>query len=369
MSFIEEIHRYCQIPVGTPVLVTGATGFTGAVLTEKLAAAGLQVHAISRSSSNRQRFHELNIQWHIGDVFDEQVVKSACENVEYIFHVAAAFREAKLPDSGYHDVHVRSTQLLAHEALKSKNFKRFIHVSTMGVHGHIENPPGDELSPYAPGDIYQETKLEAEHWLREFASQARLPFTIIRPTGIFGPGDRRLLKVFKMAARPIFPVLGYGKCLYHLIHVDDLTNAIMLAATQPKALGEAFIIGNDSAISLLEMAQIISKHLGKMTRIVRIPAAPFFVLGDICELLCRPFGMEPPIYRRRVAFFTKDRSFNTKKMKILLGFQPKYSNETGILMTTDWYIKQGWIESPLRRKTEQNVVDNESYSSRQVNEE
>lgn len=369
MSLIEELHQYCQIPTGTPVLVTGATGFTGTVLTEKLVAAGLQVHAISRQSSNRERFFGLNIHWHIGDVFDEQVVSKACANIQYIFHVAAAFREAKIPDRGYHDVHVKSTQLLAQAALKSENFKRFVHVSTMGVHGHIENPPGDEESPFAPGDIYQETKLEAERWLKEFASREHFPFTIIRPTGIFGPGDRRLLKVFKMATRPIFPILGYGKCLYHLIHVDDLTNAMMLAATHPKALGEAFIIGNDTAISLLDIAQIVSKRLGNKTRIVRIPAGPFFLLGDLCELLCRPFGIEPPIYRRRVAFFTKDRSFNTKKMKQLLEFKPKYSNETGILATTEWYAEQGWIDSPLNRQTKNTMVDIEHYSGKRVNEE
>ena len=211
----------CSIPRGTRVLVTGATGFTGSVLTRKLVQAGLQVRAIARPSSCTDALKDLDVRWYRGDVFDPETVRQAGEGADYVFHVAAAYREAKSSDEIYEKVHITSTQLLARAALANKNFKRFIHVSTVGVHGHIDRPPADENYPFHPGDVYQKTKAAAERWLREFAAANPLPFTVIRPAAIYGPGDRRLLKVFKMAARGWLLVLGYGKCLYHLIYVEE----------------------------------------------------------------------------------------------------------------------------------------------------
>lgn len=328
---------------GSRVLVTGASGFTGSCLVRKLCAAGLSVRAIARESSDLSPLAELPIEWFRGAVYSADLVKRAADQVEYIFHVAAAFREAKIEDQEYRRVHVQSTQLLAQAAAANSQFKRFIHVSTMGVHGHIKQPPGNENSPYAPGDLYQETKLEAELWLRQFAADNSLPLTVIRPTGIFGPGDRRLLKIFRLVKKPIFPILGQGKCLYHLIHVGDLTEAMIRAAWHPMALGEVFLIGNSSAIPLEEMVRIIGDEYHCKPRIVRLPVAPFFLLGDFCEFVCKPLGIEPPIYRRRVAFYTKDRSFDTSKMRNKLGFSPHFSNETGLRETARWYREQGWV--------------------------
>ncbi|MEZ4755140.1 MAG: NAD-dependent epimerase/dehydratase family protein [Bdellovibrionota bacterium] len=271
-----EINKLKENYKDRVVLVTGATGFTGSLLVEKLVKLGARVKAVSRPSSNRKALSHLNIEWYSGQVYDKAVLSSAVQDVEYIFHVAAAFREAKILESEYARVHLDSTKLLAELALNEKNFKRLIHVSTMGVHGHIENPPGSENSAYAPGDEYQRTKLEAELWLHDYAKANSLAYTVIRPTAIFGPGDRRLLKIFKMASKPIFPILGWGKCWYHLIHVDDLTDAILLAGQTANALSETFIIGNSEAIKLAEMAKFISQELGHKTKIFRLPVSPFF---------------------------------------------------------------------------------------------
>jgi len=330
---------------GKEVLVTGATGFTGKVLVKRLLALGANVRAIARQSSDLSPFADDQIRWFRGDVYDPDTVAKACTGVEYIFHVAAAFRQAKITDEEYSKVHVESTKLLARAVCGSEKFKRFVHVSTMGVHGHIENPPGDENSPYAPGDQYQRTKLEAEQWLREYAGQDGLPYTVIRPTGIYGPGDRRLLKVFKMATWPVFPILGNGKCYYHLVHVEDLVEAIVLAAHHEAALFDVFLAGDREPVQLEEMARIVAHEARRKIRVLRIPVTPFFIAADICEAVCKPLGIEPPLYRRRVAFYTKDRWFDTSKIHQKLGFCCAYSNEHGIRSTTRWYQKQGWIKS------------------------
>jgi nucleoside-diphosphate-sugar epimerase len=334
-----------QLPIGSRVLITGATGFTGSVLTRRLVQAGHDVRAIARPSSNLGHMQDLGVHWFRGEVFDPDTVAAAADGVEYIFHLAAAFREAKSTEEDYRLVHVASTQLLSQRAVENKNFKRLIHVSTMGVHGHIEQGLADETWRFAPGDGYQRTKAEAELWLKRFAAATGLPYTVIRPAAIYGPGDRRLLKFFRMACLPLFPLLGQGKCLYHMIHVEDLVQAMIAAATAPAALGEAFIIGNAEPIPLARIAAIVATALGKRTRVVRLPAWPFFLAADLCEKICIPLGIEPPIYRRRVAFYTKDRAFNTSKMRAVLGFIPRYTHEEGLAQTARWYVAQGWLKS------------------------
>ena len=332
-----------EIPQRSTVLVTGATGFTGSVLIRKLAESGLKVRAIARPSSNVEPFRDLDIQWFRGDVFDPSIIREAAHDVSYVFHLAAVYREAKAGDEMNRLVHVESTKLLAQAVAGNPQFKRFVHLSTVGVHGHIENPPADENYPFAPGDVYQKTKTEAELWLREFAIKANLPFTVIRPAAIYGPDDRRLLKVFKMATWPVFPILGRGQCLYHLIHVEDLTDIIMQAAASPAALNEVFIGGNAEPVTLESMARTIAAELGRKVRVLRIPAWPFFLAGDLCETLCKPLGIEPPIYRRRVAFFTKDRAFNTSKLRERLNYTYTYTNEQGLIQTAQWYVNKGWL--------------------------
>lgn len=333
----------CRIPRGTPVLVTGATGFTGINLTRKLVAAGLRVSAVARVSSNLQPLRDLDIRWFRGDVFDEEVMRAAIVGQQYIFHVAAAFREAKGTEQDYWNVHVRSTRIIAEEALRNPEFKRYVHVSTIGVHGHIAHPPATEEYPFDPGDAYQRTKLEAEQWLKAFASERNLPATIIRPAGIYGPGDRRFLKLFRMALKPVFILLGQGKCMYHLVHVDDLTNTLLVAATHPRAQGETFICGAAEPIAIAEMGRIVAEHFGRKFRVVRLPIGPFFLLADICEAVCRPLNIEPPIYRRRAAFYSKDRHFDVSKMRNVLGYHPRHANRDGIIETADWYVRQGWL--------------------------
>jgi nucleoside-diphosphate-sugar epimerase len=263
--------------------------------------------------------------------------------------VAAAYRQAAVPDTVYRQVHVESTQRLAQAAAQAPGFRRFVLVSTIGVHGHIDRPPADETSPFAPGDLYQSTKAEAETWLAAEAPRLGVSHAIVRPCAIYGPGDTRLLKVFRMASRGLFPVLGGGRTLYHLIHVEDLAAIIERAAVHPAAAGEAFIAGAETPVHMDEMVAIIGRTLGRRVRILRLPAAPVFLAADLCEAICRPLGVEPPLYRRRVAFYTKDRAFDTRKLRDRLGYSCQYSNEGGLAMTARWYVEHGWIRGPRHR--------------------
>lgn len=326
------------------VLVTGATGFTGQALCRKLAKVGARIRAIARKSSDISALDDVEIEWVRGNVFDKDVLATAAENINYIFHVAAAFNEEMESEEDFRKVHVYSTQILAKLVTGKPEFKRFLHVSTVGVHGHVEIERADENYRFSAGDAYQRTKLEAEVWLTQYSVKSGLPYTVIRPGPIYGPGDKRLLKLFKMAKMGFVLMLGKGKGMFHLVHIDDLTNIFLLAASKEKALGEVFIaVSDDAPISIIEMGKMIGKHIGNRTRTIRLPLWPFYLAADISSVVFPRLGMKPPIYRRRVDFYTKDRKFDNHKVRELLGYTSKMDNESGLEQTVRWYQEQGLI--------------------------
>ena len=330
---------------GKKILITGATGFTGRALTHKLIDAGAEIRIIARESSDAGDLADESITWFRGDVADPELAQHATDGVEYIFHIAAAFREVKATEEDYRNIHLYSTQNLARAVQYQPQFKRFIHTSTVGIHGHIpDDDLADEKYRYDAGDAYQSTKLEGELWLHEFGKKSGLPYTVIRPAAIYGPGDRRLLKLFKMANKGFFLFFGKGKGIYHLIHVDDLTNIMLKAAIDDAAVGEAFIAAANEPIPMLDMAKTIGRALGKKVRIIRLPISPMFIAADICNAVCTRLGIDPPLHRRRVAFYTKDRKFDNSKIRHVLNYNPEYDNETGITELAHWYQQHGWLD-------------------------
>jgi len=334
--------RYA-LPIGCVVLLSGATGFTGSYVVKRLLSHRVQVRAIVRPKSCVSRLKDEGVKCFTGSLHDAGVVKEAAAGVNYIFHLASPYRSAHASMQELRDVHIRSTEVLARAALAQPDFRRFVHVSTIGVHGHIEHPPADENYPFSPGDPYQDTKLEGELWLRAFGKETGLPIAVVRPAAIYGPADKRLFKLFKMATYPLVPLIGNGKCLYHLIHVEDLVDFMMLLATHPAAVGEEFICASKQPIAVEEIIRQVGALYGVKNRFVRIPVAPIMAAAYLCEWICKPLGIRPPLFPRRVAFFTKDRAFNPAKMTRLLGFETQYENRYGLEETARWYVENGWL--------------------------
>jgi len=328
---------------GSTILVTGGTGFTGTNLVRKLTDLRVEVRGIARESSEIDRDLKDAVTWYRGDVYDADVVEEAMEGVNFVFHLAACFRDPGAADEEYWKVHVESTQLLAEAALKQPNFQRFIHTSTIGVHGHIADPPADETAPYNPGDIYQDTKLEGELWIREFAGDRDLPLVVIRPAQIMGPSDRRLVKLFRFAKYGVCPLLDGHHTRLHFIHVEDLTDCMLLSAHHANALGEVFICGNAEPTNLVETVTQAGEIVGKDVWFLHLPSRPLFLLADLVEWMSKRLDVEPILYRRRMAFFTKDRCFDTSKLQGMLEFEYTYDNETGIRDVVQGYQTRGWL--------------------------
>lgn len=322
------------------VLVTGATGFTGGHLARRLLAEGHDVRCLVRRPEAAGDLARQGAGIVVGRVQDERAVREAMRGREWVFHVAALYRTGKAPDSEFYETHVIGTRTLL-EAARVEGVSRFVHTSTVGVHGHIASPPADEDAPFAPGDVYQRTKLEGELLARDYLGRG-VPVTVIRPAPIYGPGDERLLKVFRLALRRPALLLGSGRTLYHMVYVDDLVEAFLLAAVRPEAIGRVFIVAGPEATTIEELYRRIARAAGRDgIPIVRLPVAPVLLAADVLERWLKPLGIEPPIYRRRVEFFVKDRAFTSDRARRLLGFEPRVSLDEGIRRTLGWYREHG----------------------------
>jgi nucleoside-diphosphate-sugar epimerase len=229
------------------------------------------------------------------------------------------------------------------EAARTAGARRVVHCSTGGVHGHVESPPAAEDAPLAPGDVYQRTKLEAEQAAVEFGRRTGLDVVIARPIGIYGPGDLRLLKMFRGIARRRFPMLGSGEVFYHLTYIDDLVRGLQLCGDVPAAAGRTYLLAGPEYTTLNELVALIAKELRTTPPALRFPVWPVWVAGAICEAVCVPLRIEPPLFRRRVDFYRKSRAFSTARARQELGYNPLIDLETGIRRTAEWYRAQGLL--------------------------
>ncbi len=327
-------------------LVTGATGFTGGHLARRLLADGHDVSALVRPGSiagpAATALTAIGIRVVVGDLADEAAVGRAVAGAEVVFHIAATYREPGLPDAAYRAVNIDGTRHVLEAALRS-GARRVVHCSTGGVHGHIASPPANEDAPFNPGDVYQRTKLEAEQLAARFGREQGLDVVVARPIGIYGPGDRRFLKMFRGLSRGTFPMLGRGDVLYHLTYIDDLVEGFRLCGAVPGAAGRTYLLAGPRYTTLRELVGLVAAELGVRPPRLRLPIWPFWILGLATELVCVPLRIDPPIYRRRVDFYSKSRAFDTSRARRELGFTPQVDLEEGIGRTAAWYRAQSWL--------------------------
>lgn len=321
------------------IALTGATGYTGGHLLQAFALRGDEVSVLARRPTESLRPAARVVE---GDLRDDAAVRRLVEGVDAVVHVAAVYRTAGHPDAYYREVNVGGTGRLL-EAAAAVGVRRFVHTSTVGVHGHVEHPPADETAPFRPGDIYQQTKVEGEELAWRFHRERKVPVCVVRPGAIYGPGETRLLKLFRSIARGHYAIVGTGRSFYHPVFIDDLVQGFLLALDRQEAAGEAFLVCGPEYVSQAELAARIARCTAGRVLPFRVPARPIQWAGDLVEAVCVPFGIDPPLHRRRVDFWTKSRAFSIEKARRLLGYQPAVSLDAGLARTAQAYREAGWL--------------------------
>jgi dihydroflavonol-4-reductase len=341
-----DLIRAAATGLGT-ILVTGATGFAGGHLVRRLRQLGHRVRALVRPGPRVKALLEQGVEVVHGDLTRAADVERAAEGAWKIFHVAAVYRTAGHPDAYYYEVNVGGTENVL-EAARRQGVERVIHCSTVGVHGDVRDVPSTEESPLNPGDIYQRTKLAGEQAAREAFARG-LPGTIVRPAAIYGPGDLRLLKLFRTVHNGSFRMFGSGETCYHLVYIDDLVDGMLLCAERPEALGEVFILAGPRYLRLDEMVTLVADALGVPAPTGHLPMWPLVMAAAACEAICRPLRLEPPLHRRRADFFRKNRAFSFEKARNVLGYEPRVGPREGVRRTARWYLENGYLGDQARR--------------------
>jgi nucleoside-diphosphate-sugar epimerase len=326
------------------ILVTGGTGFTGKALVLRLLEMGHEVVALDYKEGHKtQELRERGAEVSIGSVTDKEVVRRAVEGVELVHHVAAAFREMNVPDSYYHEVNVGGTRNVL-EAAAAAGVRKVVYTSTCGVHGNVDHPPAGEDAPIQPADYYQRTKYEAEPVVLDFHRRGAVKTVILRPAAIYGPGDpERFYLIFRRVARGRFPMFGSGRTFYHPLYIDNLIDAYVLAMEEGKGEGEAYLIADEHYVAIEDLVRRVARALGTEVKIPHFPVLPVVVAGHVVEKACRPFGIAPPIFPRRVDWYRQNRAFRIDKAKRDLGYRPRVDLDEGLRRTAEWYRREGLL--------------------------
>jgi nucleoside-diphosphate-sugar epimerase len=327
------------------VLITGGTGFIGSRLALRSLERGDAVRVLGQENNpaereNRRLIESKGARIVLGSVTEREKMFDLTRGVDLVYHLAAAQHEANVPDQHFWDVNVTGVKNIL-EASLAAGVKRFVHGSTIGVYGSALEGEINEQSPLRPDNIYGVTKLEGEKVALSF--QEKLPVVIIRISETYGPGDRRLLKLFKAIKKKIFFMIGNGENLHHLIYIDDLIDGMFLAAEVPGVIGKTFVLAGKEPLTTKKMVQVIADELGTSLPKVRAPLSAFLMLATIMEKMLRPLGIQPPLHRRRMDFFKKSFVFTQGEAARHLGFAPKYSFKQGVHETAKWYAETGAI--------------------------
>lgn len=331
-------------------LVTGGTGFTGSHLVRRLLGRGDAVRVLDNQPGiAHDELVAAGAEVTLGSITDASLVDQLTEGVDTVYHVAAAFRDVRAPRSVYRDVNVHGTEKLLDAALRYR-VPRFVNCSTQGVHGHIRQTPGNEQTPIAPADLYQASKYEGELVCRRYLDRGVAVVTL-RPTAIYGPGDPgRWLMLFKHARRGRFFMFGSGRTTYHPCYIDNLVDAFLLAADPQRAdvVGDTFLIGDADYHTLNDLVaavgRVVEADTGQTLEVTHLPLRPLWLAALGCELVCKPFGVTPPIFRRRVDWFRQVRGFDLGHAREGLGYVPGVGLDEGLTRTYRWYRDHGYLD-------------------------
>jgi nucleoside-diphosphate-sugar epimerase len=318
--------------------ITGASGFVGSHLAARLVRDGWQVTALvhSRALDAAEGIERVE-----GDIRDAAPLAAAMKGADVLFHLASALGATRLGEEEFRAINAGGTRA-ALSAAREAGVKRVVHFSSAGVLGHVsEGRAAAEDHALDPRDAYDRTKLEGERIALEFATEG-MDVVVIRPGCVYGPGDRRTLKLFRAAARRRVPVIGRGRTLQTPVYVDDLIGGTLLASERGRA-GEIYNLAGPETLTVREIVAIAAEAAGAKPIRFGVPALPTkaaaWALGGAFSLI----GREAPLNLSRLAFFVHPKPLDIRKAAAALGYAPAWDFRRGAAATVAWYRSRGWM--------------------------
>ncbi|HUI40838.1 MAG TPA: NAD-dependent epimerase/dehydratase family protein [Terriglobia bacterium] len=325
---------------GQRVLVTGATGFIGGHIVRRLLRDKLTVRAMARRPEAAADLAGLGAEVVMGDLGDEDLLERAVQDCAVVVHCAAQVGPAATRTQ-FEGPNVGGTENMLIASAKGE-VKRFVYLSSVAVFGL---PSAGEVTDASPrgqsGESYSDSKYGAEEAVWSFCRARGLPFTILRPSCVYGPGSAHwsVLPLKRIRTGKMKLVAG-GRGTFNYVYIDNLVDAVVLASGDDRALGEAFIV-NDGSTTWREFFMAYARMAGR----ARMPSASLitaklYLAGR--NLMCR-FNHKSPVALRALNFVAGQAVFRETHLEKTLGYRPAVSLEEGLRRTEAWFRETGLL--------------------------
>jgi nucleoside-diphosphate-sugar epimerase len=328
-----------------PVLVTGATGFIGSRVVKGLLELGFQhVRCIARSSKGRSRLEALaridgvgsRMEIITGNLLSPQDCIGAAHNAKVIFHLAAGRGEKSFPDAFANSV--VTTRNLLEAAADGGCLKRFVNISSFSVYSNQHKSRGMlldescpiEQSPALRGEAYCFAKVEQDQIVIEYGTTRGIPYAIVRPGQVYGPGNEAITGRVGIGTFGIFLHLG-GSNTLPLTYVDNCADAIILIGLKHGTDGQTFNVVDDDLPTSRKFLRLYKKNVGTFPSLYVSHAVSY----GLCYLwekysVWSQEQLPPTFNRRRWHSYWKSTSYSNEKLKKQLGWKPRIRTEDGL---------------------------------------
>ena len=319
------------------ILITGATGFIGSHLGEKLLKKKEKIRILARKTSRADWLKKQGVEICYGSLEDINSLTKATKNVKIVYHLAAMLGSPEITYKQLYNVNVKGTQNLIEACTKNK-VKRFVLISSVAAMGPAKHM-ADEKTKCNPVTDYDKTKYFSEIAVRK----SKLDWTIIRPTMVYGPREiRNKAKMFRLIQKGMFFIIGNGKNLMSLVYVDNLVKGIILAGESKKSIRQTYIISDRNPYTMNEFITTIARQENVKTPI-HLPVWIAYI-GAFFFRIFRIFGLPQILSKDRIKNMTMNHSFNISKAIKELNYNPETSLDEGVRRTVQWYKEKGILK-------------------------
>ena len=313
---------------GRVALVTGAGGFIGSHFAPYLARLGWQVRAVDIHAPPQPLAP--GVDFRVLDIRDAEALAKVIDAVDYVFNLASVHLDVHASLEQFEAVNVKALEKLVELCAEAK-VRRLIQVSSVGVYGHVTAPPAREDAPLNPENLYERTKMAGEQAARRVAERLGMDVVVIRPSWVYGMGCPRTQKLIRSLRTGRFFYIGPGRNLRHPIYIDDLMNALVLAAEADTTVaGKTFNIAGPSWMTVEQMVAGFADAIDVRAPSFHAPRWLGLAVGWTAERISSVVGVEPPVSRRTLAFFENDNAFDIAAARSALGFEPKVDLTSGV---------------------------------------
>jgi len=323
-------------------LVTGATGFIGSHLVGSLLERGVHVRCLIRKTSNLKWLRNLPIELVHGDCNDKASLGKAVKGVDQAFHLAGVTKA--IEERTYFEVNALGTENLIHACLEhNTRLQKLIYLSSQAAAGPCRNggkkKESDLCEPVSP---YGKSKRMGEELA--IAHSHELPLIILRPCAVYGPRDKDIYAFFKLLSRRIKPCLSGQEHHISLCYVQDIIQAILLAAEAQQPSGEIFFLSDGHDYRVEEIGDILARAMEVTPFRLHIPEWMLFGVASFSEYLSKFTGRPSLLNKGKVEeMIQKNWVCDITKAKTLLGFEPRIPLLQGAKLTFEWYRKENWL--------------------------